>query len=145
MKIWADTTCHCTYYMTAICQEMYYLHDWEKDFHQTTFLFFYWGGCKCVDFVTLCLSSKLPSFSSMFTFLFWLQWERGGEGERKTGKVPCTENLGQIPRNLGDRKRQIIRHKLSISVVGKSASGESRVVPEDEFLLGEHRCTSSEL
>lgn len=98
-----------------------------------------------MDFVTLYLSSKLPSCSSMFTFLFGLQRERRGEGERKTGKLPCSENLGQIPRNLGDRKILIIRHKLSISDVGKSASGESRFVPEEEFLLGEHHCASSEL
>lgn len=35
--------------------------------------------------------------------------------------------------------RQIIRkHVLSHSAAGISASGESRAVPEDKFLLGEH-------
>ena len=60
--------------------------------------------------------------------------------ERKK-TLPCAENPGRVPRNLGDhRKTQIIRkHRFSSFEAGESASGESRASPADRFLLGEHR------
>ena len=45
-----------------------------------------------------------------FRFTFWVSVEEGawrGGGETLPGK----ENLGQEPRNLGDQKRKIIRHR----------------------------------
>lgn len=59
--------------------------------------------------------------------------------EKKKKTLPCAENLGQVPRNLGDHQKiQIIkRHTLSSSAMWKSALSESRAIPEGKVLLGE--------
>lgn len=73
----------------------------------------------------------------LFTFLSSALEDKKKE-RKKT--LPCAENLGQLPRNLGDHwKIQIIRNPTFLSSdAGKSALGESRAVSEDRFLLGEH-------
>lgn len=47
-----------------------------------------------------------PALSLYFLGFSW----RGSLGWGE-GTLPITENLGQEPRNLGDQKRKIIRHR----------------------------------
>lgn len=97
----------------------------------------------CKLYMSPCASHSNFLVAQVYSlYFFGFSSQRRKDGKKKMTLL-CTENLGQVPRNLGDRKIQIIRHKLSSSVAGKSAFGESRAVPGGKILLVEDHWVSS--
>lgn len=96
-----------------------------------------------------CPSPEVPYSSVLFghflLYVLGFSW-RGNLGWGE-GTLPGTENLGQEPRNLGDQKRKIIRHRAFSSLAENLPEAEESLPGGliSIFLLVEHLRTNKKL